>query len=74
MSDGVIGAKKGGVRRIVIPGDLAYGEDGNGDIGPNEPLVFVVTIVDVLESDPSLATTTTAATSTTAATTTTAAP
>ncbi|MBX3313160.1 MAG: FKBP-type peptidyl-prolyl cis-trans isomerase [Actinobacteria bacterium] len=70
MSDGVVGAKKGGVRRIVIPADQAYGDQGQGDIGPNEPLVFVVTIVDVLESDPSLATTTTAA----EATTTTAAP
>lgn len=70
MSAGVVGAKKGGVRRIVIPADQAYGEQGNGDIGPNEPLVFVVTITDVLASDPSLATTTTAA----GATTTTAAP
>ena len=74
MSRGVIGAKKGGVRRIVIPSDLAYGPQGQGDIGPDEALVFVVTIVDVLDADPALATTTTAAgaTTTTATATTTA--
>ncbi|MCB0976446.1 MAG: FKBP-type peptidyl-prolyl cis-trans isomerase [Acidimicrobiales bacterium] len=76
MTDGIIGAKKGALRRIVIPSDMAYGATGQGDIGPNEALVFVVRIVDVLKSDPSLATTTTAAgaTTTTAATTTTKAP
>lgn len=56
MLDGVIGAKKGGLRRIEIPFGQAYGEFGQGDIGPNETLVFVVRIADVQESDPALAT------------------
>jgi peptidylprolyl isomerase len=46
---GVAGMKKGGRRLLVIPPDLAYGEQGTpgGPIGPNEPLVFVVDLEDV---------------------------
>lgn len=65
MSNGIIGAKKGGTRRIVIPAEQAYGQTGNQGIAPYEPLVFVVTVADVLESDPALTTTTTAAGATT---------
>jgi peptidylprolyl isomerase len=40
---GVAGMKVGGRRQLVIPPDLAYGDQGAGaDIGPNETLIFVV--------------------------------
>jgi peptidylprolyl isomerase len=40
---GVVGMKKGGRRLLVIPPDLAYGEQSpSPDIGPNETLLFVV--------------------------------
>ena len=46
---GVVGMRVGGRRELVIPADLAYGEEGDrsGVIGPNEPLVFVVDLVGV---------------------------
>ena len=39
---GVVGMKKGGRRLLVIPPDLGYGAAGQGPIGPNETLLFVV--------------------------------
>lgn len=40
---GIVGMKAGGRRELVIPSDLAYGEQGQGeDIKPGETLVFVV--------------------------------
>jgi peptidylprolyl isomerase len=46
---GVAGMKKGGRRLLVIPPELAYGEQGTpgGPIGPNEPLVFVVDLENI---------------------------
>ncbi|PRX47792.1 peptidylprolyl isomerase [Prauserella shujinwangii] len=45
---GVLGMRVGGRRRLVIPPDLAYGEQGvGGVIEPNETLVFVVDLVDL---------------------------
>jgi FKBP-type peptidyl-prolyl cis-trans isomerase len=42
-ADGVVGMKPGGVRRLVIPPELAYGKQGAGDdIPPDATLVFVV--------------------------------
>lgn len=47
---GLLGMQPGGRRLLVIPGSLAYGENGNPpDIGPDETLVFVV---DLLEQTP----------------------
>ncbi|MEY2516475.1 MAG: hypothetical protein QOJ89_3833 [bacterium] len=40
--EGVVGMKPGGRRLLVIPPDKAYGAQGQGDIGPNETLLFVV--------------------------------
>jgi peptidylprolyl isomerase len=45
---GIVGMKKGGRRLLVIPPDLAYGEQSpSPDIGPNETLIFVVDLVDI---------------------------
>ncbi len=41
--EGIKGMKVGGVRKLVIPSDKAYGETGQGDdIPANTPLSFVV--------------------------------
>jgi peptidylprolyl isomerase len=40
---GIVGMKKGGRRLLVIPPDLAYGDQSpSPDIGPGETLIFVV--------------------------------
>lgn len=44
---GVAGMRVGGRRMLTIPPDLAYGEGGQGSIGPNATLVFVVDLLDV---------------------------
>ena len=46
---GIEGMKIGGRRLLVIPPDLAYGAQGNGSIGPDETLVFVI---DLLNNTP----------------------
>lgn len=45
--EGVPGLKVGGVYKLTIPADKAYGATGGGSdlIPPNEPLVFVIEIV-----------------------------
>jgi FKBP-type peptidyl-prolyl cis-trans isomerase len=48
-TDGLPGMKEGGVRRLIIPAELAYGanpREGSG-IPPNAPLVFDITLVSV---------------------------
>lgn len=47
---GVEGMKLGGRRMLTIPPDLAYGEQGQGSIGPNATLVFVVDMLNVTPS------------------------
>ena len=45
---GLAGMKQGGRRRLEIPAELAYGAQGSPpDIGPNEPLVFVIDLVRI---------------------------
>ena len=46
---GVEGMKIGGRRLLIIPPDLAYGAQGQGPIGPDETLVFVI---DLLNATP----------------------
>src|SRR4051794_21202718 len=48
---GVAGMRVGGRRQLTIPADLAYGAQGSPpDIGPNEPLIFVVDLKKVDKS------------------------
>lgn len=61
---GLTGMKPGGIRQLVIPPDMAYGEDGRPGIAPDETLVFVVELLQT-ESEET-ATTVAGATETTA--------
>jgi peptidylprolyl isomerase len=45
--EGVAGMRTGGRRMLVIPPDLAYGSTGQGPIGPNETLIFVIDLKKV---------------------------
>jgi FKBP-type peptidyl-prolyl cis-trans isomerase len=45
--EGVQGMKEGGQRRLVIPPDMAYGEQGIGPIPPNSTLEFDVELLEV---------------------------
>jgi peptidylprolyl isomerase len=59
-TEGIPGMKVGGRRKLVVPGDLAYGAEGRPGIAPNETLVFVIDLVDVTpagEADPGTTTT-----------------
>ena len=42
---GIVGMKEGGRRLLVIPPDLAYGEQGQGNIPPDATLIFVVDVI-----------------------------
>lgn len=45
---GVVGMMVGGKRQILIPSDLAYGAQGQGNvIPPNTPLVFEIELIDL---------------------------
>jgi FKBP-type peptidyl-prolyl cis-trans isomerase FklB len=47
--DAITRMRVGGQWRIVVPGELAYGERGAGaDIGPNETLVFEISLLEIV--------------------------
>jgi FKBP-type peptidyl-prolyl cis-trans isomerase FkpA len=44
---GVTGMKVGGLRRVVVPPNLAYGSSGQGAVPPNATLVFEMELLSV---------------------------
>ena len=44
---GVPGMKVGGIRRLIIPPELAYGSEGQGPLPPNASLIFEIEVVEV---------------------------
>lgn len=50
--DGIEGMKIGGIREITLPAELAYGEQGGGElIPPNTPIKFVVIAIPAEEAE-----------------------
>jgi len=45
--EGIVGMKTGGVRTMIVPSNLAYGEAGIGMIPPNTDLKVVVELLEV---------------------------
>ena len=46
-TDGVPGMKPGGVRRLLIPPEMAYGKRGAGsDIPPDSTLIFEIELIE----------------------------
>lgn len=50
--EGLVGVQAGGQYQLDIPADLAYGATGQGGIGPNEALTFVVDVMAVIPATP----------------------
>lgn len=47
-TDGIPGMKVGGVRKLTIPADQAYGPTGSSPfIAPNTPLTFIVQVLEI---------------------------
>jgi len=44
---GMVGMKEGGVRKLVIPPEMAYGDEANGRIPPGETLTYQIRLLDV---------------------------
>ena len=52
LDEGVRGMKVGGSRRLTIPPEIAYGEEGfPPDVGPQETVVYEVELLNVEDND-----------------------
>ncbi len=60
-TEGVAGQKVGSLLQLDIPSKMAYGTRGQGSIGPDEPLTFLVRIEAATKETPPDPTTTTVA-------------
>jgi FKBP-type peptidyl-prolyl cis-trans isomerase len=47
LHDGMVGMRVGGVRKIVIPSALGYGNQPRSSIPPNSTLVFDIRLVTI---------------------------
>ena len=47
FSQGVVGMRVGGIRRVIIPPNLGYGNQANGAIPANSTLVFQIDLLAV---------------------------
>ena len=46
-TEGVVGMKVGGTRRLMIPPEMAYGDQDKGDIPPKSILIFDIELLEV---------------------------
>ncbi len=51
-NQGLAGQQQGSLVQLDIPSDLAYGEQGSQGIAPNDPLTFVIEVVEVSDTAP----------------------
>ena len=53
-SRGIPGMRVGGERQLIVPPELAFGEEGYGEAGiqPNETIIYEVELLEIVEKDP----------------------
>ena len=44
---GIVGMRVGGLRRVIVPPELAYGSQGQGRVPPNATIVFEIKLLQV---------------------------